>query len=352
MTDNYEILTDDGVGSMDERLASLHDKTARLLAAEGASGRHLAYTKVLLSDIANQEEALERSSLMRDIVGTAAHTVIQQSPIGGPKVALLIKTSREPSPYQLVSMRLTDDEALNHGSYVQTLLLFDKYVELLGRQGLNLRDHCVRTWIYVRDIDSNYAGAVKARNDMFRQHGLTPDTHFIASTGIGGRASGRGVVVAIDFLTWPGARQQSISYLHAPDHLNPTHEYGVAFERGTSIRLPGRQQLFISGTASINSRGEVVHPGDVASQTRRLIENIGALLADGGATLHDIRYFVVYLRDLADYGVVEAYMDSHFPDVPRVITSASVCRPQWLVEMECVAIRPAADSDNDTRGKA
>ena len=43
-------------------------------------------------------------------------------------------------------------------------------------------------------------------------------------------------------------------YLKALDHLNPTHEYGVAFERGTRVSLPGKYQYFISGTASINNQ--------------------------------------------------------------------------------------------------
>ena len=28
-----------------------------------------------------------------------------------------------------------------------------------------------------------------------------------------------------------------------------------------------------------------------------------------------------------------------FPNVPRMITLAPVCRPGWLVEMECMAVR-------------
>jgi len=28
-----------------------------------------------------------------------------------------------------------------------------------------------------------------------------------------------------------------------------------------------------------------------------------------------------------------------FPDIPVVITLAPVCRPTWLIEMECMAIR-------------
>jgi enamine deaminase RidA (YjgF/YER057c/UK114 family) len=191
----------------------------------------------------------------------------------------------------------------------------------------------------VRDIDTNYDGVVKARNDVFRQHGLTADTHFIASTGIGGRSLGKNVCVAIDFLTASNIQPDDKLFLHALDHLNPTHEYGVAFERGVRISLPRKYQYFISGTASINNRGEVINIGNVTKQTERLLENIEALLADGEATMNDVKYFIIYLRDLADAPVVESYMNKAYPDVPRIITYAKVCRPAWLVEMECIAER-------------
>ena len=340
--DSYQIFCDQTQGLFCERLNELCQRVEAWLAAEEAEGRQLQYTKVFLSDISNQEDELRRSRLMTDIVRQTACSIIQQPPIcAASKIGLLMKTSTDrQSPFLLHSLRLTDEEVMNFGSYVQTVMLFDKYLALLKEQGLTLDKHCVRTWIYVRDIDTNYDGVVKARNDIFRQHGLTVDTHFIASTGIGGRASGRNVVVAIDFLTCPTVQPDNITYLHALDHLNPTHEYGVAFERGTRITLPGHpQQFFISGTASINHRGEVVNVGDVEQQTERLLENISALLRDGGATISDVRYFIVYLRDLADASVVDSYMQRHFPRVPRIITYAKVCRPAWLVEMECIATK-------------
>ena len=250
---------------------------------------------------------------------------------------MLLKTSDEQDPFTMHSLRLTDDEVMNFGSYMQTIMLFDKYLALLQQQGLNLKDHCVRTWIYVRDIDTNYDGVVKARNDVFRQHGLTIDTHFIASTGIGGRSMGKNVCVAIDFLTAPSVQPDDLLYLKALDHLNPTHEYGVAFERGTRVSLPGKYQYFISGTASINNHGEVINVGNVTRQAERLLENIGALLADGGATMADVKYFIIYLRDLADATAIAEYMEQQYPQVPHIITHAKVCRPAWLVEMECIA---------------
>lgn len=337
--DQYKIICDNGRGLYEERLVELYDSVKSYLEAEQRENRRLSYTKVFLSDISNQEEKLRQSPLMTELIGRSACTIIQQSPIGGAKVGLLLKTSDEPDGFTLHSLRLTDDEVMNFGSYMQTVMLFDKYIALLEAEGLNLKEHCVRTWLYVRDIDTNYDGVVKARNDIFRQHGLTVDTHFIASTGIGGRAMGKNVCVAIDFLTARDIKPEDKLYLKALDHLNPTHEYGVAFERGVRVALPTKYEYFISGTASINHRGEVINVGNVTKQTERLLENIGALLADGGATMADVKYFIVYLRDLADVQAVDDYMAKAYPDVPRIITHAKVCRPAWLVEMECIAER-------------
>ena len=337
--DQYKIISDNGRGLYEERLVELYDRVKSYLEAEQRENRRLSYTKVFLSDISNQDEQLRQSPLMTELIGRSACTIIQQSPIGGAKVGLLLKTSDEPDGFTLHSLRLTDDEVMNFGSYMQTVMLFDKYIALLEAEGLNLKEHCVRTWLYVRDIDTNYDGVVKARNDIFRQHGLTVDTHFIASTGIGGRAMGKNVCVAIDFLTARDIRPEDKLYLKALDHLNPTHEYGVAFERGVRVALPTKYEYFISGTASINHRGEVINVGNVTKQTERLLENIGALLADGGATMADVKYFIVYLRDLADVQAVDDYMAKAYPDVPRIITHANVCRPAWLVEMECIAVR-------------
>ena len=202
-----------------------------------------------------------------------------------------------------------------------------------------MAEHCVRTWLYVADIDNNYQGVVKARNQIFATQGLTIDTHFIASTGIGGNTHSRSACVAMDFLTYPNISETDKTYLKALDYLNPTHEYGVAFERGTRLTTSNKQQYFISGTASIDKHGNVVYVGDVTRQAGRLLENIGALLKDGDATMNDVKYFIVYLRDISDYATIENFMQQAFPDKPHIIVQAKVCRPEWLVEMECMAVK-------------
>ena len=193
----------------------------------------------------------------------------------------------------------------------------------------------MRTWLYVRDIDRNYADVMKGRNAVFEREGLTADTHYIASTGIGGYMAETQSVVAIDFYSVENA-DKTPQYLNALEFLNHTHEYGVAFERGVKISVAGSEKIFISGTASIDKHGECLYVGDVAKQIERLFVNISQLLADGGRTLNDLTYMVVYLRDIADTEFVEKYIKSHYSQVPHVVVEACVCRPQWLIEVECV----------------
>ena len=263
-------------------------------------------------------------------------------------MSLLIKTTDDATPILFHSLRLTEEEAKGKDSYEQTHFLFNKYLKTIEGTDMTMERNLVRTWIYVTNIDVNYQGVVEARNDIFDKEGLTADTHYIASTGIGGATPVRHAAVAIDFLTIPHIKEEDKKYLQALDHLNPTHEYGVAFERGTRLTLPthtlhpeGSQQFkhqyFISGTASIDKHGDVVYEGDIVRQTGRLLENIGALLKDGDATMNDIQYFIIYLRDISDYHTVDRMMQQFYPQIPRIIVEAKVCRPGWLIEMECIA---------------
>lgn len=96
--------------------------------------------------------------------------------------------------------------------------------------------------------------------------------------------------------------------------------------------------IYISGTASIDHQGKVLHQGDVLAQADRLLENISVLLQEGGSSLEKVPYFIVYLRDISDYALVDTYMQKRFPHVPRILLEARVCRPSWLIEMECEVV--------------
>jgi enamine deaminase RidA (YjgF/YER057c/UK114 family) len=55
--------------------------------------------------------------------------------------------------------------------------------------------------------------------------------------------------------------------------------------------------------------------------------------------MDDIAQMIVYLRDTADYQLVADYLNQYYASVPKVIVWAPVCRPGWLIEVECIAIK-------------
>ena len=213
----------------------------------------------------------------------------------------------------------------------------------LSEEECKLADNCIRTWFFVQNVDVNYAGLVKARNEVFVDQDLTDKTHFIASTGIAGRHANPKVKVLMDAYAVDGIKKEQVHYLYAPTHLNPTYEYGVSFERGTYVDYGDRRQVFISGTASIDNKGEIVHPGDIRKQTLRMWENVEVLLAEAECTFENVGHLIVYLRDIADYDVVKEMFDERFPEIPKVYLWAPVCRPGWLIEMECMAVKTIKD---------
>lgn len=304
------------------------------------------FRRYFLSDAANQTDQLMEQE--RDN-SYCALSIVQQAPLNGTKIALWvylqtgIQTELHPSglfevshgEYRHLWTGGGSNKAAN--SEYQTRLLLNEYVMQLSAEQCTLAAHCIRTWFFVQNVDVNYAGVVKARKDVFVTQGLTEKTHYISSTGIEGRHADPDVLVQMDTYAVGGLLPEQIQFLYAPTHLNPTYEYGVTFERGTAVTYGDRRHVFISGTASIDNRGAIVHPGDIRKQTERMLENIETLLAEAGAGTADIMQSVIYLRDPADYQLVQQYIQTVCPTMPYLIVLAPVCRPGWLIEMECIA---------------
>jgi enamine deaminase RidA (YjgF/YER057c/UK114 family) len=313
----------------------------------------------------NQAAAVRDSLLVMDPPDSpVAVSIVQQPPLPGAKIALLayhvesgdaVTKRRLSSRHVLVekrqrrhlwSTRLCSGASASAGSAAaQTRDIFDDLIHALATNGANLRDHCVRTWIYLRDVDVFYQGMVDSRRELFDEHGLTANTHFIASTGIQGACAHRHDLVAMDAYSILDLDPGQVSYLNDFDRLCPTKNYNVTFERGTRIGYADRGHHFISGTASIDNAGEVVHPGDVLRQLDRTLENVDALLRSGGARLEDMMHLLVYLRDPTDFARVDSRLRERLADtIPILIVQGPVCRPEWLVEVEGVAIAPNNDA--------
>ncbi len=343
--------------TFDEQLKHIQTNYAEALASLGFGEETAIFRRLFLSDVMNQAATVRNSELVAETQDNpVAVSIVQQPPLAGAKAALLayhLKT-KDKLAKKRFSMKhmLVKKNGRRHlwstrlcpGAFDpspsaagQTRKIFDNLTDTLSDLGGNLADHCVRTWIYLRNVDVFYQGMVDSRRELFASEGLTGATHYIASTGIEGACSHRFDVVSMDAYSALDLQPGQTSFLNDFNMLCATKDYSVTFERGTRVAYADRAHHFISGTASIDKEGNVMHAGDVVKQLERAIENVEALLHSGGAGLEDMQHLIVYLRDPTDYPRIGGLLKESFAGVPQVVVQGAVCRPEWLIEIEGIA---------------
>ncbi len=356
--EHFIAVTAPSEASLDEQIACIDKNYKETVRSLGLEPETAAFRRLFVSDAMNQVPLLMETDLARDMADSpVAVSIIQQPPLQGAKISMLAYHLESATPVKkkrlskshvvieknglrhLWSTRLcaSDDHGISSAAD-QTRQVFDDLIGTLKGQGGVLSDDCVRTWIYLKDVDVFYQGMVDSRTELFARHGMNGNSHYIASTGIEGACAHRHDLVAMDAYSVLGLGRGQISYLNDFERLCLTKDYAVTFERGTRVAYADRSHYFISGTASIDHDGQVVHRGDVVRQLDRALENVDALLLDGDAALEDMKYLIVYLRDPTDYTRVKRYLDCHLPDMPVFIVEGAVCRPEWLVEVEGVGV--------------
>jgi enamine deaminase RidA (YjgF/YER057c/UK114 family) len=340
------------------QLAAVEANYVGALAALGLGAETAVFRRLFLSDALNQAAEAEASALAdNDADSPVAVSIVQQPPLGDGKLALLAYHLRAPerlikrrhSPHHVLVQRggarhlwstrlCAGARSAPPDAAAQTRLAFDKLMGALAAYDADLERCCQRTWIYLKDVDLFYGDMVRARTDLFERCGLTADTHYIASTGIEGACAHQYDVVAMDAYSHLDLTPGQVSYLNDFESMCATKDYAVTFERGTRLSYADRRHYYISGTASIDKAGQVWRRGDVLAQLDRALENIDAILRSGEAGLADLSYLIVYLRDRSDHAAVRARLAARLPGLPAVYVQGPVCRPEWLIELEGVAV--------------
>lgn len=343
-------------GSFAEQLEWVRRAYQAALRSVGLEAGTCVLRRFFCSDLPNQAAVLEGCPLASPDGDRCAVSVVCQPPAAPAKVGLwayhisgeldkaiegrsVVVRRGELAHVWTVGVTCVDGD----GSYGQARGILEAYDSDLESRGMRLADHVARTWFFVENVDANYQGLVAARREFFAEHGMTPDTHFIASTGIEGTSASVEAKVTMDAYAIGGLRGEQVQFLCAPEHLSPTHIYGVTFERGVSIAYQDRKHVMISGTASIDHAGKIVHPGDVLRQLDRTLENVEALLQQADAALRDVCMAIVYVRDASDVDVARRAVRERLGGAPVQVVVARVCRPGWLIEVECQAIVAHSD---------
>ena len=99
--------------------------------------------------------------------------------------------------------------------------------------------------------------------------------------------------------------------------------------------------LFVSGQVALDpSLGKVIDDKSVTAQTRRVLENIQAIVTAAGASLENVVKTTVFLKDMNDFAEMNAVYGEFFHSQPPARATVEVSRlPRDVsVEIDCIAI--------------
>ena len=100
--------------------------------------------------------------------------------------------------------------------------------------------------------------------------------------------------------------------------------------------------VFLTGQVPFKD-GEVMTTGSVEEQTRAVLDDIKATLAEAGCALSDVVKAMVWLRDRADFPGFNAVYGEYFPEQPPTRSAVvSDLLVDVRVEVEVIAYKPLA----------
>ncbi len=92
--------------------------------------------------------------------------------------------------------------------------------------------------------------------------------------------------------------------------------------------------LFGAGQIPIDPRTGKIVEGGIEEQTRRVLENIKAVLEAAGCSLEDVVSVTVFLKDLNDFEAFNKVYAEYFPKDPPARTTVEVSRLPKGVKLE------------------
>lgn len=123
----------------------------------------------------------------------------------------------------------------------------------------------------------------------------------------------------------------------------PVHPEGAPIPAGpyTPAIIAG-DFVFVSGQGPLKPGTREIVQGDVAVQTRLVLQNIANILAAAGCTMADVVKVQAHLADMRDFAAYNAEYSQHFPKpYPARTTVQSGLPGPFSVEIDVVALRPS-----------
>ena len=229
--------------------------------------------------------------------------------------------------------------------YSQTKQMFENAYDILNKYGFSF-NNVIRTWIYINEILLQYNEFNRARNEIFTKYGLlktdreeNPEDIFLpASTGIGCNNI-FGCSAVTDFFAVKIKDSSKVKIVvETGKGQKSAYRYGSAFSRSIVLSCEGVNYIYLSGTASINDKGETVYQDDIEGQIEKTFSVIDGLIKTYNAELRNVCEGIVFIKNENYYEDFIKFTEKNQLTLPTFCVKADVCRDDLLFEMDAILI--------------
>jgi 2-iminobutanoate/2-iminopropanoate deaminase len=133
--------------------------------------------------------------------------------------------------------------------------------------------------------------------------------------------------------TTQGMQRKIVRTAEAPAAIGP-------YSQAVMVPVGDKKMVFCSGQIALDPASGAMSEGDVAAQTRRALDNLGAVLAAAGAGFANVVKTTIYLQRMDDFATVNAIYGERFAEDPpaRATVEAARLPKGALVEIDAIAI--------------
>jgi enamine deaminase RidA (YjgF/YER057c/UK114 family) len=124
--------------------------------------------------------------------------------------------------------------------------------------------------------------------------------------------------------------------IHNPDGLHKPMGYSHLAE------VSGGKLVYISGQVALDKSGNVVGKDDFRAQVRQVFENLKTAVGAAGGDFNHVIKLNIYVLDVSRLSdlreVRDEFVNTHNPPASTLVQAVKLARPEFLVEVEAIAV--------------